>query len=88
MPCDECNHWNKDERRRAKGAFFGECRRASQWWDATEWTEDEDPEEPWQEMRKLKPEFKDVKMFVQDGSDYMATLYTAPDFHCAHFEQR
>ena len=86
MRCDYCKHWNKEEKRRASGLLFGECRRAAQWWEATEWSDKPDPDEDWSNLRVLKPEFAAVKMFVQDGSDYRATLYTAPDFYCANHE--
>jgi hypothetical protein len=36
--------------------------------------------------RRLLPEYEGTKMFVQDGSDYRAVLYTVADFSCAHFE--
>lgn len=52
-------------------------------WDSTEWVDSDkiDPE------RDLKPEFKDNKAFVQDGSDYIAHFLTKADFGCNQFSQ-
>lgn len=90
MRCDECKHWSRGdeygERKRADGLVVRRCLRAPEWWEATEWTERDDPNEPWQTLRTLKPEHAGTKMFVQDGSDYVAYLYTAADFFCAHHE--
>ena len=35
--------------------------------------------------RVLAPEYADYRFFAQDGSDYVATVYTTPDFFCADF---
>lgn len=80
MNCKDCRYWDKFDRK-YKSALnsVGVCNRAMQWWDATEWSlggED-----------VLKEEAKERKMFVQDGSDYHATLYTTPDFGCIEFKK-
>ena len=57
--------------------------KAKPFWDCTDWgTEETDY------VRMLTPKFKDLKMFVQDGSDYSAHLWTRPNFFCAHFEDQ
>jgi hypothetical protein len=92
MRCDECKHWSRSEeqgeKKRANGLIVRRCQRAPEWWEATEWREDgpEDPDRPFEIIRTLKPEHSGTKMFVQDGSDYVAYLYTAADFFCAHHE--
>lgn len=57
----------------------GICRKATMFWDSTEWREDE---ETFIVNRSLKKQFVGNGMFVQDGSDYSATLITEPDFYC------
>jgi len=71
---------------RAGSITVNRCRRAPMWWDATEWTDEPDPVNDWGNLRRLLPQYEGTKMFVQDGSDYLAYLYTMPDFSCAHFE--
>lgn len=84
--CDQCVFWNKEEGRRI--ADVGLCSKAQALWEVTGWNEkwnepgyNEEPE------RVLLTEYQDLKMFVQDGSDYRAILLTKPDFFCAHFEE-
>ena len=79
MRCDECKYWNKDESRAQANVSL--CTAAKQLWNCTEW-DDKTLE------RVLKPECSDMKMFVQDGSDYSASLYTAPDFFCASHKSK
>lgn len=87
MPrCDECKFWDVECGRRAGSLRVGRCQRALQWWDATEWVDSDD--EDWDNQRRLLHEHEGTKMFVQDGSDYCADLYTTADFFCAHFDQR
>jgi|GEM_PF-4606909 len=59
---------------------IGICSAALTYWDATDWGADG-------MARALKPQHKDKKAFVQDGSDYMATLKTLPDFGCVMHAQ-
>lgn len=91
MKCEDCNHWDslsnsdsdiKDDIR--------VCFKAKELWNCTEWLTDNEPDEingRWVQ-RKLTKEFKDQKMFVQDGSSYSARLLTKFDFYCAHYEKR
>lgn len=79
--CDECKHWDT-----APDAYMSEiipvrkCRKAPQFWDCTEWGGEDQME------RVPTAAARDIKMFVQDGSDYSARLMTRADFFCAHFE--
>ena len=88
MRCDQCKYWQTDNQKRAGKLVVSRCAKALMWWDTTEWTvEDDTTDVDWDNQRRLLPESEGNKMFVQDGSDYSASLFTAPDFHCAHFEQ-
>lgn len=74
--CESCKHWDRaDEYETGHGLGFGRCKNVPMFWDATEWDDTRDG-------RRLKAEFKDVKAFAQDGSDYAAELITAPGFGC------
>ena len=82
--CENCIYWGDVN----DGVFavdivgtpVRECRKAVMFWDVTEWVDDGEDY-----RRKLSPKYDGQKMFVQDGSDYKATLLTLPDFYCAHF---
>lgn len=88
MRCDQCKFWDKDdqEQKRAGSLVVRRCEKPLQWWDASEWTDEPDPECEWDNLRRLLPAAEGVKMFTQDGSSYHAELLTAADFFCAHFE--
>lgn len=89
MKCADCKYWDrdKDEAKWAGSLRVQACHKAPQWWVATEWTNKTDPECEWDNYRRVRPEYEGTKMFVQDGSDYLATLYTAADFGCVHFDK-
>ena len=86
MRCDQCKFWHKGEYKHASTLKVSLCTKATQWWDASEWACPSGYDDKGIQLRRLKPEFEGTKMFVQDGSDYRASLYTAADFFCAHFE--
>lgn len=77
--CETCVHWDVWKSDRAFKQGIGECRMVVMFWDASEW----EPEE-----RVISPEYKDQKAFVQDGSDYSASLYTRKDFGCVEHKER
>ncbi len=54
-------------------------------WDACGWKDDED-EDAIGDERVLVPEFKSQKVFVQDGSDYHATLFVRSDHFCGEYQ--
>lgn len=60
---------------------MGKCQKIVMFWDATEWSEDDDDD-----GRRLKKGFEDAKAFAQDGSDYIAYLKTTADFGCVMFK--
>ncbi len=83
MRCDTCQFWdpkNTDAVFDTDGLDLGRCDKAMQLWDASEWSYDDDGERV---LRTAKDAGQ--MMFVQDGSDYRADLYTKPGFFCAHF---
>lgn len=89
MRCNACKFWDLKEGRDYAGT--GLCTKAQPLWEVSEWQQwdrdyDNSDQEKWK--RGLKEEFADLKMFVQDGSDYKAIMLTKPDFYCAHFAQR
>jgi hypothetical protein len=72
--CATCQFWrrNKDDSYRAG---TGLCDRTISFWDATEWSEDCD-------KRVFKRDAENITAFAQDGSDYIAQLYTKPEHGC------
>ncbi len=80
MRCDGCKFWDTEEGKKASNIEVRQCKHAEMWWDSTEWVEDAEWPAP---DRALKPECAGARMFVQDGSDYYAALYTTADFFCA-----
>ena len=85
MRCDDCRHWEPEPEsyRAIKG--IGECTKAVELWETTEWTKDESGEDSYCD-RTVKAEYIDQMSFVQDGSDYSASLWTKPEFFCAHYD--
>lgn len=79
--CKTCKHWRVIEAgwTSTPRHDIGDCGRVLLFWDATEWREESD-------FRELKPENANDLAFVQDGSDYMASLLTRPEFGCIQHE--
>lgn len=82
--CKNCKYWDLENVKSVKNRTIRECKKVKMFWDATEWTEEED--EDLNCVRSLREENKNDKAFVQDGSDYMAELLTRDDFGCNQFE--
>lgn len=80
MRCDQCKFWQAANEYDDNAQVLGvrKCGKAVELWEASEWNDEYD--------RVPKPEYAGQKMFVMDGSSYAASLYTAADFFCAHFE--
>lgn len=78
--CKTCKHW-KDKEKYAIGASLdlGICEATPMFWDSTEWTDDGGG-------RRWTAEAKSKTAFVQDGSDYMASLYTKAQHGCTMHE--
>ena len=87
MRCDECRHWMKDADRYNRVPGIGQCVKAIQLWDATEWTKDADGDDDYCQ-RVVKPKYDGQMSFVSDSSDYHARLWTMPQFFCAHFDKK
>lgn len=84
MKCANCTHWEeRPEYQSVKG--LGLCKKAPMLSDVTEWREPENPDD--YHDRVLTAEHADTLMFVQDGLDFIAKLFTKPEFFCAHFTE-
>ena len=73
--CQNCNHWGGEY---GDGMGVRYCTKMVAFWNATDWGDDCE--------RVLMPKYENQKAFVQNGSDYYASLLTKADFSCAHFE--
>lgn len=80
MKCKDCKFWTSPEELQdyPTGIGVGKCNRVKMFWDNTYWDDEFE--------RALKPSAADHKAFVQDGSDYKASLLTKEDFGCVQFE--
>lgn len=99
MRCDECRHWKPDDELdwEATEVGFRECGAVRERWRITEdatkgWAWPGGPKVDWDSdaaavaYKKAKTDALIAgKAYVQDGSEYRAELYTAPDFFCALF---
>jgi len=80
--CENCAHWTPSEEYETGHHFgLGRCAAAVMFFDVTDWDDDG-------ERRIVKHGFESTQMFVRDGSDYIAKLYTRPGFGCNSFEAR
>lgn len=89
MRCDGCKYWKKasdNEDWEAYDVGFGKCLGVRERWRITdeasngiEWDSAEDG--AFQTRRR--DALRHSRAYVQDGSEYRATLLTAPDFFCA-----
>lgn len=97
MRCDQCVHWRLAGTHdwTAEGIGFGECLGVRERWtiqdeagreaienDYPEY-ENEAEETLWEDARRSA--LLAARAYVQDGSEYRAELFTAPDFFCALF---
>lgn len=78
--CKNCVHWS-EAAKRIEG--IRACKKVKMLWDCTQWIEDDEDDC----KRVLNENHKNDRAFVQDGSDYMANLYTKFDFGCNQFEK-
>lgn len=77
--CETCKHWKTAEEHEPwQGFGLGRCQNVPMFWNATEWDEDG--------VRTVRDQYKNIKAFTQDGSDYRAYLLTRPDFGCVSHE--
>lgn len=84
--CSNCKHWDfpRKDKYSSDPKEINECFKAKVLWDCKQWNDTDIIEE----IYTIKEEFKDQKLFVQDGSDYRAVMLTKADFFCAHFEPK
>ena len=83
MRCDKCVHWDTNTKDNLLDDSIRKCNKPIMFWSATEWKEVGDDY-----GRVRIDKYADLKMFVEDGSDYYAALLTTADFYCAHFEEK
>lgn len=80
ITCQTCKFWNQNTDNKTMFEF-GYCKKVVMFWDGTDWEEKNGD----YSRNRTNPE---QKFFVQDGSDYSATLITTPDFGCNQAEQK
>jgi predicted acetyltransferase len=84
MKCENCKYWAKGgDEDYIKLIDAGICNKARMFWDSTEWSENKETNVT---ERTVIKEYKNNGVFVQDGSDYRASMITQPDFGCVKFE--
>lgn len=85
--CAHCKYWTDDEASwEAEGVGFKRCAAVRERWriqDAVD-VPASAPTEEWTARRREA--LKASRAYVEDGSEYKALLWTAPDFFCALFE--
>jgi hypothetical protein len=84
--CDQCKHWVVYDGYdwEAMNAEFGLCRGVRERWKIT----DEASKDRINDRELRAAALKEAKAYVQDGSEYVAQLVTAPDFFCALYEAK
>lgn len=76
MNCSTCKHWTPAEAyETGYSQHLGRCKATPMLWESTEWRDDADE-------RVFKAKAEQITAFVQDGSDYSATLYTRATHGC------
>lgn len=80
--CGTCIHWSRPENEQYP-LEVGRCKRVKQFWVSTEWRDVDDDY-----LRVFTPEAEGELAFVQDASDYSATLLTLAEFGCVQFEAK
>lgn len=83
--CETCVHWRKWETNANYKANIGECKMVVLWWDASEWVDDDNENGC---TRIISPKYDNQRAFVQDGSDYKASLFTRNDFGCVSHKEK
>lgn len=79
--CENCKYWDvSDKYEVGHNLGMGICSAAPMFWDCTEWDKNGE--------RRFTKEHQNTKAFVQDGSDYRASLLTRPEFSCVSFDPK
>lgn len=77
--CSTCAWWSREKENPPLN--LRKCNYMEMYSDASYWEKETD-------IRvSLRPEYKDKKAFVEDGSSYYAELMTMPDFGCVAHEE-
>ena len=77
--CKTCRYWKKAENETGHSLGLGTCKTTPMLWRSTEWSKDGD-------ARIFSSHAVDKTAFVQDGSDYVAALYTKPEHSCTMYK--
>lgn len=77
--CETCAHW-QPEKGYERLKDIGNCKMVIMFWDTTEWSKEG--------YLVTKEEYKNQKAYVQDGSDYHASLHTRKDFGCSEHKEK
>ena len=92
--CDGCVHWQLGElepHHEATRAGFRKCNGIQPRWDIEDASiaalKGKGFISPGVVMQRETEAIKAAKAYVQDGSQYVAVLYTGPDFGCVLFKQ-
>lgn len=88
--CKNCEFWEIHQTYSlVSKETLGRCKKAPQFWDATEWVEQEEDDYDFDQItRELKEEHKNIKFFVNDASNYHAELITKENFYCNEYKQK
>lgn len=90
MRCDKCKHWpEKADDWEAEQAGMRECQAVRPRWDIADeasanLSKNTDADEE-RYMAARRDALRNARAYVQDGSQYTASLWTMPDFFCALF---
>ena len=90
--CDQCKHWKNESDNQeweALSAGFGECLGVRERWVIQDEASEGIPYDGKDEgafSRSRREALKAARAYVQDGSQYRAELFTAPDFFCALYD--
>jgi hypothetical protein len=80
--CETCAHWEVWKSEAGFKKDMGECNMVVMWWNATEWEFNNG------DRVIMSPRYDNQRAFVQDGSDYRASLYTRKDFGCVDHKEK
>lgn len=95
MHCDGCTHWGGSEdpeEWESKGVGFRKCNAVRPRWkiqdEAARRGIRRSPQEQGIVTKARNDALIAARAYVQDGSEYVAELYTGPDFFCALHETK
>lgn len=91
MRCDHCKYWpDKPDEWEAEQAGLRKCAAVRSRWDIADEAsfrfDSDEAEEKFEAVRREA--LRTARAYVQDGSQYTASLWTGPDFFCALFREK